>query len=253
MKTFISWSGPLSKEVATLLSSWIPDVLQGTKTWLSMDDIDKGSIWFGDINEELSETDIGILCLTRENIDASWILFEAGALSKGLSKNRVCPLLVNLNHTDLNPPLSQFTCTLPNEADMLNLVKTINKHNGDNALDDGRMEKAFNVWWESFDTKFSAILKQYKQTKEFHKKSVEEMVEEILQISRSLQRNKQESRPYIPAIWDEIKDLDSELMRRRVDLMANKLVSQSGLYKQYANDYGRYFKEESSKDNDDKE
>jgi hypothetical protein len=93
MKVFISWSGELSKQVAQVLHDWIEDVLQGTEAWISSEDIDKGSFWFGEIGNELSETGIGILCLTKDNIHAPWILFEAGALSKGLSKNRVCPFL----------------------------------------------------------------------------------------------------------------------------------------------------------------
>jgi hypothetical protein len=45
MKIFISWSGDLSRKVAELLSTWLEDVLQGTKAWRSEADIDKGKIW----------------------------------------------------------------------------------------------------------------------------------------------------------------------------------------------------------------
>jgi TIR domain len=131
MKFFISWSGDLSRKVAELLSTRLPNVLQGTKPWLSENDIDKGSIWFRDITKELSETGVGIVCLTRENKDSAWILFEAGALSKGLTKSRVCPLLIDLVHSDLRPPLSQFNGTLPTKGDLLKLVKTINGQRGD--------------------------------------------------------------------------------------------------------------------------
>jgi hypothetical protein len=49
MKVFISWSGDLSKQVAGLLAGWIEDVLQGVETWISTEDIEKGSIWFTDV------------------------------------------------------------------------------------------------------------------------------------------------------------------------------------------------------------
>ena len=198
MKTFISWSGDLSRQVARLLSSWIQDVLQGTETWVSTDDIDKGSLWFGDISEQLTQTNIGILCLTRENIRAPWVLFEAGSLAKGLSKSRVCPLLINLRHTDLDPPLSQFNGTLPNKDDMLKLIKTINSHNSGNQLSDGRVQKSFDRWWEEFQSKFAAILATYKPTNDIQRKSLEDMVEEILEISRSLQKAIQEPPPNWP-------------------------------------------------------
>src|ERR1044072_5215754 len=134
MKVFISWSGELSRDVASLLRSWIQDVLQETETWISTDDIDKGSMWFSDISEELADTSVGILCLTQDNKDSNWVLFEAGALSKGLFKNRVCPFLINLRNTDLKPPLLLFNATLPTKTDLLNLIKTINAENRDRGL-----------------------------------------------------------------------------------------------------------------------
>src|SRR5438045_597701 len=125
MTVFISWSGPFSKAVAELLNAWLPDVIQGVKTWLSTEDIEKGTIWSGEINEALATT-VGVLCVTQENKNAPWLLFEAGGLSKGLTKSRVCPLLIDLQPQDLQPPLSLFNLTLPEREDIWKLVKTIN-------------------------------------------------------------------------------------------------------------------------------
>src|SRR5438105_9228565 len=107
MRVFISWSGEAAHAVAELLDRWLPNVIQSVEPWLSSEDIDKGSIWSSDINEALS-TSIGVLCVTKENKDAPWLLFEAGGLSKGLTKARVCPLLIDLASKELQPPLSQF-------------------------------------------------------------------------------------------------------------------------------------------------
>jgi hypothetical protein len=187
MKVFISWSGELSKQVAELVGPWIEDILQDIKVWISTEDIDKGSIWFGDISSELSNTGIGIICLTKENLLAPWILFEAGALSRGLTKNRVCTLLVNLSHEDLTPPLSQFNGTMPTKQDMLKLIRTINTQSNEKALPEDRLVKTFDRWWEEFQTKYETILSSYKPTQETHKRSLPDIVNEILAISRSLQ------------------------------------------------------------------
>ena len=192
MNVFISWSGELSGQIANLLGSWIEDVLQDIKAWISTDDIDKGSLWFGDITKQLSETGVGILCLTQENMNAPWILFEAGALSKGLSKSRVCPLLINLAHTDLRQPLSQFNATLPNKDDMLKLVKTINAQKGDKGLSDDRVQKAFSRWWDEFDTKFKRVVSEYKPSEEKDQRHTKDMVAEILEMTRSLQKSIQQ-------------------------------------------------------------
>jgi len=50
----------------------------------------QATLWFSQISDNLSDTSIGIVCLTQENKDRPWILFEAGTLAKGLSNSRVC-------------------------------------------------------------------------------------------------------------------------------------------------------------------
>src|ERR1043165_153842 len=106
MKIFISWSGNRSRAVAETLRDWIKCVLQATRPWISTRDIDRGSLWFSEINDQLKDTSVGIICLTQENKNRPWILFEAGALAKGLSSNRVCTLLIDLKSADLEDPLA---------------------------------------------------------------------------------------------------------------------------------------------------
>jgi hypothetical protein len=199
MKVFISWSGNDSKQVAQQLKDWIPDVLQGVETWISSDDIAKGALWMSDIGDKLNEIGVGILCLTRSNIDAPWILFEAGALSKGLTKNRVCPLLIDLSQKELKPPLASFNATMPTQEDMLRLIKTINVQMGEKRLPEERVEKAFDMWWGGFDKNFAAIVKGFKPTKAVVQPTVQEMVAEILELARSIQANVQQPMAFQPA------------------------------------------------------
>ena len=193
MKVFISWSGDLSKKVAELLSTWLEDVLQGMKAWLSEADIEKGSIWFGDIAKELADTGVGILCVTQSNQNAPWLLFEAGGLCKGLPENRVCPFLVDLELTELRGPLSHFHGTRPTKADIQSLVKTINGARGDEALQDDKLLKAFDRCWKEFEEPFKEIVTSHKPKEEIQKRSIDDMVQEILELSRSIQRSLQES------------------------------------------------------------
>ena len=88
MKVFISWSGERSKQVAEVLNDWIQCVIQAVDPWMSSKDIDRGALWFSEITDQLANTSIGIICLTKENKTKPWILFEAGALAKGLSSSR---------------------------------------------------------------------------------------------------------------------------------------------------------------------
>ncbi len=72
---------------------------------------------------------------------------------------------------------------------MWKLVKTINLAGGADALADTRLEKAFNHWWPEFETRFAKIRDKHKTFKKAPERSVDNMVVEILEISRALQRN----------------------------------------------------------------
>ena len=113
MKIFISWSGPRSKAAAKLLREWVKDVVPLADPWMSEEDIPSGTIWFDGINQELEQTRYGILCITKQNQTAPWLLWEAGALFGGTKDGRrreVVPLLIDLGknvlictHIGVNP------------------------------------------------------------------------------------------------------------------------------------------------------
>jgi hypothetical protein len=125
MRVFISWSGERSRQVAELLKAWLRTVIQASKPWISTG-IDRGALWAGEIGSALSETNVGILCITEENVNAPWLLFEAGALAKGLPQSRVIPLLVDMSASDLRMPLSQFNATGWDTDGLRQLVHTVN-------------------------------------------------------------------------------------------------------------------------------
>ena len=82
MRVFISWSGNKSRMFAEAFKPWLEQVLPGTDVWLSSEDIDKGTIWFTEIINELGNCNCGVLCITRENFLAPWIHFEAGGMCR---------------------------------------------------------------------------------------------------------------------------------------------------------------------------
>jgi hypothetical protein len=60
------------------------------------------------VAKELEASSFGIICVTRENVQTPWVLFEAGALAKSLEGARVIPLLLDLDFRDITGPLAQF-------------------------------------------------------------------------------------------------------------------------------------------------
>lgn len=118
MQVFISWSGDKSRPVAKALSDWLPTVLAGAvNCFMSDQGIGRGDRGMNVIAGELEKRDFGIVVLTSENLNAPWIHFEAGALSKSLGAGKVAPLLLDITRADVDGPLSQFQSTLLTERD----------------------------------------------------------------------------------------------------------------------------------------
>ena len=73
MKVFISWSGDLSNAIASEFRTWLPGALQSVKPYFTPSDIEKGAKWNSEISKELELSDIGILFVTRENLNSAWL------------------------------------------------------------------------------------------------------------------------------------------------------------------------------------
>lgn len=154
MEVFLSWSKPRSKEVALVLRPWLQSVVQALRPWMSETDIDRGSRGLQEIAEHLSRAEFGIICVTPENKDEPWLLFEAGALSKSVDRARVCPVLFDLEPHDLTGPLSQFQAARFERDDMLALVRSINE-----TWDEQDMRLATSLLDESFEERWPRLEK----------------------------------------------------------------------------------------------
>src|SRR5579871_4502302 len=121
MNVFISWSGETSRRIANTLHDWIPYVIQAVHPFVSAGDIEKGQRWSQVLGSELAKTDYGIICVTSDNLNAPWLHFEAGALSKTLEEY-VSPFLFGVDPKKLPGPLQQFQSTVYEKADVFQLM-----------------------------------------------------------------------------------------------------------------------------------
>lgn len=183
-KVFISWSGDLSNKLADAVRQWLPGVLQFVKPYFTPSDIEKGTKWASDIAGELESSDIGIICLTKENLTKPWILFESGALSKNLDNSRVCTLLFGIDSTDLKGPLTTFQTTRFEKNDFKKLVKTINNTGGDSKLEDPVLDQVFEMWWDRLESQINEIINNQRGNEEPEHRTERDILEEILELSR---------------------------------------------------------------------
>ena len=201
MKVFISWSGEQSKKLGETLRDWLPAVIQFVTPYFTPEDMEKGTKWLTEISKELSESQIGILCVTRENIHSDWILFEAGALSKTLEKSHVCPVLFGISNTDLAGPLKQFQTTEFEKSDIRRLLSVINSQIGEAKLQPKTLDTVFEKWWPELEEKISQILAEVDEPEE-PIRSDRDLLEEILQLSRVVSNSAKRARIFPSAISD---------------------------------------------------
>lgn len=188
MKVFISWSGKLSNDVALLLKEFVSNVIQVIEPWMSQDDIQHGTVWFSKITEELKATQIGVVCLTKENIDKPWILFESGALVNKVGEGKLLTLLINLEHSDVFPPLSQFNLTDPDKEGFFKMFKSLNSSLSDSRLEDGKLETSFNAHWDKFYIGFNEVVKNSSNVDALKKRTQPEILGEVLNVVRSIEK-----------------------------------------------------------------
>jgi TIR domain len=192
MKVFLSWSGELSHKVAITFRDWLPSVIQSIVPYVSSEDIDKGARWSTDIAKELENSTFGILCVTKENVHAPWLTFEAGALSKTMEKAAVSPFLFDIKRSEVSGPILQFQSTILEKEDIKKLMFSLNKACGAETLSDERLEKAFAVWYPTLEDQLNGLF----QTRSLLPMpdedeaidSSSEILEEILDLTRNNQK-----------------------------------------------------------------
>lgn len=185
MKVFISWSGHRSKEIATLIHNWLEGVIQGCTPWMSAK-IPSGASWFTEIGSQLSTLDLGIVCLTPENKNKPWILFESGAIANKLNFEKVCTFLINLEPEDIEQPLAQFNHTMPSKEGVKKLVETINK-NTESPLKSDVLNKVFERNWPDFEENYEKIANKVPDHKNVSRTD-REILTEMLETVRGLEK-----------------------------------------------------------------
>ena len=223
-RVFISWSGEPSRLVASALRDWLPQVIQNAAPFMSEEDIAKGTRGNEAIAFELREAALGIICLTRTNLEAPWILFEAGALSNSLgAKDLVCPLLIGLRKADVRPPLSQFQLTDGEEVDVRRLLQTINlSFDREFRLSDGALDRSFSMWWPELREVLSKAADLSRSgSRDAPIRSQEDMLQEVLQAIRRLEREMASKQV---AGWNPLEELLHEGGHPDIAFVSGELV-----------------------------
>jgi len=233
MRVFIGWSEERSNLLATKLYKWLPQILQICEPWMSAHDINAGDRWFASVEKELENLNFGILCLTPENVNSSWILFEAGALSKHINSSQVVPLLLDIEIRDLVGPLSQFQAIKADESGLRDIVFSINKLS-ENKIDDAIVNKTFNFFWPEFKSYLDSIPKPKVADKPT--RSTGEILEEVVTTMRALQSPQHE----LDSLKILLKTLSNQIDSIRHDMMTSRIPDHLKVNKYKSFDFKDY-------------
>ncbi len=156
MNVFLGWSGELSHKVALLFRDWLPRVIQAVEPFVSDRDIPKGTEGKEELKKQLKNASFGILCITKDNVDAQWICYEAGAMAD----IPVSPFLLDVDSSGVPAPLFGLQYTVNDETDVNQLVRDINSANSTNSLGKMQLNEAFECHWPQLRDGLSVLLKQ---------------------------------------------------------------------------------------------
>jgi len=184
MKLFISWSGERSKALAVALKDWLPLVLHYAEPWLSEADIEAGQRWADAVAKELEACNFGVLCISRDNLNSPWVLFEAGALAKSLDGSRVTPLLLDIDFREISGPLAQFQAKKFEKKGVLELVQSLNS-NAAHPVPEDRYKQLFDALWPELEKRVAAIPKATTAAKQARPQA--EVLEELVGAVRAME------------------------------------------------------------------
>lgn len=174
-KIFISWSGENSKKIALELKEILEKkvfVTTDLECFVSTVDIASGDDWWNKIKKELKQCKQGILCVTKENIKAPWIFFEAGAM---VARDvPTIPLLFDCNTNALEgSPIKGKQCIdFYDLAQFLKMINDINDCMTLLPLEKAQLDSIAKEAYEDIKRTLAPTLLQLKRTKLFSEKYV---------------------------------------------------------------------------------
>ena len=210
MKVFISWSGN-SKDAAHAIFKALPTLFDQAEPWISVENR-SGTMWLPEIDKQLSSTDFGIVCVTRENQHAPWLNFEAGALSRRVdAKRELMPVLLlgvdSMN--DVDGPITGFQMKLGDLEGFMDVMKDLNNSDLGPKINESILRSRVESAWPSIEAEVRKIRMGH-AVEESDERTDSEKIDELLDVARSMARS---LAPTGTAVGTNKSRISSESMR----------------------------------------
>lgn len=141
--------------------------------------------WWTELTTALATSRIAIVCVTADNRNSPWLLFESGTIAHAFGHNRVIPYLFNVEPVDLTGPLAHFQYVRSDKNGTFELFRSINDLAPEEIrFGNEKLEHVFEVWWPEIEKALGQIPKTQQATRATER----DLLEQILEILRPRQR-----------------------------------------------------------------
>ena len=163
MKLFISWSGERSQKVAEVVKEWVQTLFpKGIDVWLSSENMIPGRLSMPKIIKALKTSDYGIFCFVKDNCKSSWMMFEAGAISKqsdAAEAEGLYGIIFDGTIEDFRrTPFEQLQLTVFDKKSLDKMFKSINTKMGQAKIEEHILSKNVDTTWSIYCVKIKEAL-----------------------------------------------------------------------------------------------
>ena len=139
-----------------------------------------------------------------------------------MDKSFVSPFLFDIRRSEVDGPILQFQSTIFETKDLKKLVKTLNKACDEDGLPNDRLDKAFDVWYPTLEDELTKLKSTPPESTddgvgtELQSPKVQEILEEVLDLSRNNQKLLRNPDSSLSAKIEELNMMIRDLIERPV-------------------------------------
>lgn len=166
-------------------------------SFVNSGDIALGNNWTKVLEEAVKTDDCGLLCVTPDNVNSEWLVFEAGILSSNVKL--LIPLLFGVSALQLGTPLHMFQSVPFGVDGMRELVCQLNNLCGYNGVSAYVLEDRFKALYPTLEMLVKEKLSEHgTQTPDNWKRAISTVDSKLDAILSQLSELKQKSVPSNP-------------------------------------------------------
>lgn len=170
------------------VSDAVKEIFDPVVTTFISQEIKAGARGLEEIDASLTDTDFGIICLTRSNQTEQWINYEAGALSRQVEDKRLRMGVFLVDFTrmeEVNSPMNIFQCKFATLEDFTDLMTSLNELHPN--LSETTLNKRIKAAWPDVEAAVKAVVEGEPDKPAAPPKSQDDKLDELLGLVKAME------------------------------------------------------------------